>query len=588
MPETANLKITDQDILVIQLEKESALAFRKRRHIDWRDNYTLYRDKVIPNRLTQRQTVNIPLMKYALGSLMKELDDPPALYFKNLDNNEQKEVYFNEYWKETAIRNKLRIKDIIDKKQAMLYGRTFKKLNIEDGKFTFEVIDPQDILVHRFVDPSNLDSAKILIQTDIYRTLNEIKENPNYSTKGKKALDIYYAEQNETLEQDETLNKVIEKNQKMADMGLEDAHDPKLGETYVELNEVYRFEFSEPEGREIIFLYVVATPGGVIIELQKQKLYEVIGDTVDNFWYDHFPFNSWATDPERTDFWSDSPADVLRGANQILNAFFSQLVENRTLRNYNMHYYDSTVPDFVPQTYEPEPWGWYPLPGKPSDVMTTVQVPDLSESLDEMQFIIQIAEKAVGATSTQAGSVEDRERTLGEVQLALANAQDRVRSIAVYYTEAWKDFGLKYIRMLEASRDKLDPITIAKEGRLGKKMYQKEISPKQYSTKSGYKVEVSLLGEKQEADLDNLQKLDASLRAMPLNVALRRIYNRKLLEFANLSVEQIQQVEEFESQNPTPVVTGEEGESRTKEDEGAGIPEVPIMQGAVASGGGVE
>ena len=297
----------------------------------------------------------------------------------------------------------------------------------------------------------------------------------------------------------------------------------------------------------------------------------------------HYNANAFAKDCTQMEGYEE-----FNKVNDYFLKFFSQLVENRTLRNYNMHYYDSTVPDFVPQTYEPEPWGWYPLPGKPSDVMTTVQVPDLSESLDEMQFIIQIAEKAVGATSTQAGSVEDRERTLGEVQLALANAQDRVRSIAVYYTEAWKDFGLKYIRMLEASRDKLDPITIAKEGRLGKKMYQKEISPKQYSTKSGYKVEVSLLGEKQEADLDNLQKLDASLRAMPLNVALRRIYNRKLLEFANLSVEQIQQVEEFESQNPTPVVTGEEGESRTKEDEGAGIPEVPIMQGAVASGGGVE
>jgi len=579
MPETANLKITDQDLLVIGLEKESAFDFRKRRHIDWRDNYTLYRDKVIPNRLTQRQSVNVPLMKYALGSLMKELDDPPALYFKNLDNNEQKEVYFNESWKETAKQNKLRIKDITDKKQAMLYGRTFKKLNIIDGKFTFEVIDPQDMLVQRFVDPSDLDTAKILIQTDIYRTLNDIVKNPDYSKKGKKALSIYYAEQNETLEQDETFNKVVEKNQRMTDMGLEDANDPKLGETYVELNEVYRKEFSEAEDQEIIFLYVVATPGGAVIELQKQKLYEVIGDTADNFWYDHFPFNSWATDPERTDFWSDAPADIIRGSNQVANAFYSQLVENRTLRNYNMHYYDSTVPDFVPQTYTPEPWGWYPLPGKPSDVMTTVEVPDLSESLDELQFIIELAEKAVGSTSTQAGSVEDRERTLGEVQLALANAQERVKSIAIYYTEAWKDFGLKYIRMLEASSDKLDPITITKEGRLGRKMYQKTISPKQYATKSGYIVEVSLLGEKQEADLDNLQKLDASLRAMPYNTALRRIYNRKLLEFARLSVEQIQQVEEFETQNPTPVVTEEEGGSRTKEDEGEGIPDVPIATG---------
>ena len=120
MPETSNLITTDPHMQTLQAEKESSYEFRKRRHPQWRDNYTLYRNTVIPNRLTQRQTVNVPLMKYALGSLMKEINEPPQLYFKNLDNNDQKEVFYNEYWKEFGKRNKLNIKDTIDKKQAML------------------------------------------------------------------------------------------------------------------------------------------------------------------------------------------------------------------------------------------------------------------------------------------------------------------------------------------------------------------------------------------------------------------------------------------------------------------------------------
>ena len=590
MSEDTNLVITDPDMEIIQLEKESAFEFRKRRHSDWKDNYTLYRDKIIPNRLTQRQTVNVPLMKYALGTLMKDIDEPPALYFKNLDNDEQKEVFYNEYWKEMSTRNKLVIRDVIDKKQALLYGRTFKKLNIENGQFTFEVIDPQDMLVQRYVDPANLDSAKILIQTDIYRTLSEITENKDYKKEGRKKLELHFSQLSETLEQDDTMNKIVAKNERMQDMGLDDALDPILGETYIELNEVYRYEYSPEEEQEIIFLYTVATPGGAIVELQKQKLHEVIGETADNFWYDHFPYNSWATEPERTDFWSDAPADVLRGSNQVLNSWLSQLVENRMLRNFNMHYYDSTDPEFVPQTFNPVPWGWYPLPGKPDDILKTVQVPDLSESLDEMEFVIGIAEKAVAATSAQTGDVEKKQVTLGEVQLALANAQERVRSMAVFYTEGWKDFGMKYIKMLEASSADLEPVTISKDGRLGKKVYKKEVTPKKWMSKSGYKVEVELLNEKQESDIDDIQKLNATLVAMPANVPLKRIYNRKLLKFAGLTVEELQQVEEFESQNVETPATGEEipAEGAVPAGEATPIPEVPDIVGApVAPGAAV-
>jgi len=528
-------------------------------------------------------------MKYALGSIMKEIDEAPELYFRNLDNNQQKEVYYNEVWKDMAVKEKLNIKDIVDKKQALLYGRSFKKLNIKNGRPAIEIVDPQHIIVDRYVDPADLDSAKVLIQTNIFKTLSDILANDNYSAKGRRKLKTYYKEMGEEVHQDDTNNKIAEDNQKMSDMGLEDAMDPVVGETYVELNEMYIKEFDKEAGSEVIRVYTAAVPGGLVIELQSAPLHEVIGDTVDNFWYDHYPISSWGTDIERTDFWSDAPADTLRGSAKVLNSFYSQLVENRTLRNYNMHYYDSTNPDFVPQTFEPVPWGWYPLPGKPSEVMTTVEVPDLSESLDEIQYIIGIAEKAVATTSAQTGSVEEKSVTLGEVQLALANAQERVRSIAIFYTESWKDFGLKYVKMLEGASDMLDPVTVVKEGRLGKKIYSREISPKNWNSKSGYSVEVMFRGEMESEALDELQKLNAAVSAMPLNAPLRGIYNKKLATIAGLTIEEVQQVMEFETKNPTPVAQpeaeGSAGSAGRPED---ALVEVPSVSGApFAEDGGV-
>lgn len=546
-----NIIITDPQLNRLHLEKESSYDFRKRRHPDWRDNYTLYRGKVIPNRLTQRQTVNIPLMKYALNSILKDIDESPQLYFKNLDNNGQKEVYYNEYWKESAInRGKLVVKDILDKKQGILYGRTFKKLNIINGVFVPEVVDTQDILVNRFVDPADINSASCLTQINIYRKLSAILNNEDYEKEGRNMLASYYSEQSANLEQDETLNQMYEKTERMQDIGLEDALDPSVSETYVELNEFYSKEVVEGErGRTAIYLYTVAVPGGDMIILQKRMLKDIIGETVDDFWYDNHVFSSWGTDPERLDFWSDAPADSIRGANQILNSWFSQLVENRTLKNFNMNYYDSSTPDFVPQTWDPQPWGWYPTPGNPNEAIKTVPVADLSESIDEMKFVIDLAEKAVAATSAQTGDIEDKQVTLGEIQLALANAKERVQSTAVYYTDSWLDYGRKYIKLLEGAYEQLEPLEITKEGRLGRKMYKKTISPSDGMSKSGYKVDVKLMREKEEDDIATLQKLNAAIGAMPQNVPLRNIYNRRMLEFAGLTVEEREQVREFENQN---------------------------------------
>lgn len=544
----AEMTIQDQDLVNIQQDKDSALTYQGRRRPDWNDNYILYRDRIITNRLTQRQTINIPLMKYGLNTILKDNDDIPMLYFQNLDNMQEKEILFNEYWKKVADDNKLVVRDRIDKKQAILYGRTFKKLNITNGKFTFEIIDPQSILVERHVDPADLDTARCILHTKIFKTLREITENPLYDKKEIARMKSYFAEESTKEESEDTFNAVKESSQRLVDMGLSDALDPLVGTTYIELNEVYRKEFNEETNEECIVLYVISVTEGGTFKLFKKPLHKVIGKTKDDFWYDHFPLTSWSPDPESTDFWSDSPADILRQPNKVLNSWTSQLVENRTLKNFNMHYYDASNANFVPQTFTPDAWAWLPIPGKPDDIVKDVTVGDLSDSLEELQFIISVAEKAVAASSAQTGAVEQRQVTLGEVQLALANAQERTKSMGAYINEDWKDFGLKFIKMLEGADNLIDPVEVHKKGREGRKMYTKVIAPKDWVTKSGYSVDVRSKSDKQMEDENQLQKLNAAKTAMIGNQPLDEIYKRHMLEFAGLNAEEMKEVMDFEKQ----------------------------------------
>jgi hypothetical protein len=534
-------------LLKLQVNKETAFKHRRRRHFDWTDNYTLYRDKVMLNRLTQRQSVNIPLIKSTIKTLLKDVDDPPILYFHNLDNMDQPEVYYNEYWVYAAQKNNLILKDIQDKRQVMLFGRSFKFLNIHNGHFFYEIVDPQDVLIDRYVDPTDIDTARFVIREHIYKPLSSLRSNPKLDNAAVKRLQTYLGSDAGLIKASANQLDWVEKQRREASLGVIDAFIPILGETYVELNEWWIKEWDETLKEDVIKYLITAEDMEV---LYSATLEECIGDTADNFWRSHYPISTWADETERTDFWSDGVADTLRTLNKILNSRFSQWIENGTLRNFNMNYFNSSLTDegFLPQTFEPVPWGWYPIPvgeeGKIKDNIMNVEVPDLGTFIPEVQFIMEIAQQASAATTFQQGvQPEGQQITLGEVQLLLKNAQEKVKSMAIYYTEGWKDFGLKYTKLLEASPDRIDEVTIHKKGRLTKKNYSKTITPKDWYTKQGYKVEVTMKEDMESKTADDLQKLQYPKSLMPMNHALDTIIKRKSLEFADLTSSEIAEVQ---------------------------------------------
>lgn len=544
------LNMEDNSFEALELEmlnnnKEEGYNYRERREEDWRENYTLYRDKVTINRLTQRQSVNLPLMKQTIKTLLKDVDDMPVLYFENLDNDKEAEAFKNEYWKYTEEINNLELQDIVDKRQVFLFGRSFDQWQIVDGRVKVTVIDPQDILLSRYVNPFDIHSSRYLIHTHIFVPLSTLESNPDYDQSRVAELKKWYETELGLLKVEDNKESLTEKNKKLADMGVSDIENPVLGETIVELSLhfVYREENDEEEQ---IYLYVEADGQQI---LMKKKLEEVIGVTKDNYFRKHFPYISWADDLERQDLWSDGIADMVRTPNKVLNAWFSQLVENRTLRNLNMNVYDTTASEtFQPQTFEPRAWGWYGVPGKPSEIYQQMQVADLSDSLDEMTFVNQMVEKATGATPTQQGMQTERQVTLGEVQLALGEAKERVKGMSKFYTPAWKQRGEMFIKLLEAGADKLEAVKIYKKGRNSNDIYTREIDPEDWKSKSGYRCRVWSQDEKQAQDTASLSKLNAVKVNMPMNPKLNEIFQRKLLEFADLTPDEVNEVMQYEQE----------------------------------------
>ena len=397
----------DPELEMLLNNKQDGYNYRQRRQENWLENYTLSRDKITVNRLTQRQSVNLPLMKMVIRTLLKDVDDMPVLFYENLDNDKEAEVFENEFWKVTGEENKFEMQDIVVKRQILHFGRSFDQWQIADGKIKMTIEDPEDILVSRYTDPTNIHSSRFLIHAHIYKPLADLENNPMYDQKAVKRLKEWHKSQMGLLKVASNAEMSVEKNKKMQEMGVPDVEGPILGEVIVELCLHFVFRQEENEDEQI-YLYVEADDREI---LMKKPLEEIIGTTEDHFWQNHYPYNTWADDLERQDFWSDAIADMVRTPNKVLNSWFSQLVENRTLRNFGMHYFDSTIEGFMPSTFNPIPWGWYGVPGKPQDVLQKVDIPDLSESLDEMNFVIEMVEKASGATATQQGVQTQRQIT---------------------------------------------------------------------------------------------------------------------------------------------------------------------------------
>jgi len=538
--ETPNI-FSDPFITKLNSERKAGLDYRIRRHDMWTDNYTLFRDTVQTNRLTQRQSVNIPLMKETIKTLLSSVDEEPDIYFKELGNDLEKEYGLNEFWDwdmERIVFNNL---DMQDKTNVLLYGRSFMKLNWLDGDFDAEVPDIFDVLVDPKTNPVNIESARYIIHQNIFRPLRSILENDKYNKEAKRKLKTYLMEKEGLLVSGENKEALENRKERLEEMGVEDnAPIDKLlagGEVIVSLTEHFTTDWDDKKKDFVRYVAIIAE-GDIL--LYKETLKEALG--VD-FW----PFVSWSAEMDTIDFWTDGSADTIRTINKILNAWFSQGVENRTYRNFGMRFFDATKKAFNPKSWTPEPWGFYPVPGNPNEILKEIEIPALNDSLDEIDYLIRLAEKTTATPAAEKGATEKRQITLGEVQLAVGKAQEIAKGMAKFYRRARKEFADKWLKLQEANASK--KVKLFKTSYKGN-VFMKEVNPSDWKSKAGYDIKITSSSEREQENLENIQKLMAVKGQMADNPVLTRIVSKKLMELVDLSSEEIKEVIDYEKNKP--------------------------------------
>jgi hypothetical protein len=516
-------------------ERKVARDFQARKHPDWNENYELSRNKVRTNRLTQRQAVNVPLMKETEKTLLSKIDDAPNVDWKELSGDEQKEIIYQAIWDDQFKKQKFEWKDILDKKNVLRYGLSTKMLNLSDKGICVDVLDVWDIVFDPMMDPMDIETARFIVRQNIFKSLREILADDRYTDEGKQDLKTWIDSADATVIDGKNREELEKKNERLKAMGVN--HDEfdrfSAGDVIINLCEHYTTRWNTKTKK---FEKRVVVYANDKIPLMDESLKDLLG-------VEFYPFVVWSEDPETNDIYPDSVDDLLRTPNKIINVWFSQLAENRTLKNFQMHWYDATKQGYVPQTYEPGPGRMLPAPGNPSETIMPVEISGLDDTLEAINFIIQLAERGSGATAIEKGQPEQGVQTLGEVNVLVGKATERTLAMQKFYRGSWYELASKWSALMHANAPKI--LKLYKVSRDGK-VYPKSVYPADWVSKFGYEPEVSSSSEQEQNEIKSIQKFQAVIQQFPNNPALRKIAQKRQLEILDLTPEELREVEDAE------------------------------------------
>src|SRR5438045_6245167 len=119
-----------------------------------------------------------------------------------------------------------------------------------------------------------------------------------------------------------------------------------------------------------------------------------------------------------------------------------------------------------------------------------MEIPDMTVSIDERNFLIGVGERATAATATKQGATDQKDVTLGEIKLALFEADQRISDMQDPYEQSWLEFGEKWAKLTEANTPHLKAFTAYRKSFRGK-YWKKEVAPKHWQSAEGYACIVS-------------------------------------------------------------------------------------------------
>lgn len=417
-----------RDAIVAQALNELDFARRHKQGKvkNWQKNEDLYYGKKASTE-TSRANVDLGRMQEFVHTLLSKIDNPLTFKFVKRKDSQLKRVErLNSLRNFDAQRDYWDIKDIVGKKQAILYGRAIYAYYADsaDGyKPHLEPVDVYDFLVDPAAGGIDLERGNFMGHYGVFKSKEDLKQG------AKDGLYISTEVQNLIESGGNADRSSQEETNKRNRTYAQPAQDAQK-----EMSNKGKFAFwqwvTTYEGERYYLL--LNEDGGVAVRCELLK---------DLFANNLWPYWTWAAFPDLTEFWTPSYADYVREIFMAQSVSINQMLDNAEQINKPQKVVDVTaIEDMAQLKYRKD--GLIHARGDATRAVQVLNTPSIQTPIEVFNVLESIQEKASGVTADSKG-VSDEEK-VGIYEGNVANAQDRFGYLNKSYSFGYQRFAQLY------------------------------------------------------------------------------------------------------------------------------------------------
>lgn len=409
-------------------ELTHAQSYKNGKISNWQKNEEMYYGKKQPN-VESRANVDLGRMQEFVHTLLSKVNDPLIFKFTKRKESQLRRVQLlNSLVTFDKERDNWDIKDLVAKKQCILYGRAIYSYTAADVEEVYkprlENVDVYDFLIDPACGGIDIEKAFYLGRYGVIKTRQELesyKKNKDYI---KTEIDMLLQGNgnNDERPQNETQKKSRENS--ISSTGTK------------ELKNKDKFKFWEwYTTYEGIRYYLLLNTSGAVIR---------IVPLVELFESELYPFWTYAAFPDLTEFWTPSFCDYVREIFMVQNVSINQMLDNAEAINKPQKVVNvGALEDLSQLKYKRDGNIFTKGEYDANKVIQKLDVPSINTPIQVFEVLEGIQEKASGVTAGAKG-VSDEKGKLGIYQGNQQATADRFKLFNTSYSFGTERFARLY------------------------------------------------------------------------------------------------------------------------------------------------
>ena len=409
-------------------ELEFARQYKQGKVSNWKTNEDLYYSRKV-NQDTSRANVDLGAMGSFVHTLLSKIDNPLIFKFVKRKESQLKRVKYlnalrvvdqqNDYWD---------IKDIVGKKQALIYGRAIYSYTAEsiDGyKAHLDNVDVYDYLIDPSAGGIDIERGYYMGRYGVVKSKSEIKAG---------IKDGIYLRTEAT--------RLVEGSGNSTESSQEETN--KQNRTYDTNVWKYQKEIGNPDKFKFWEWYTTYEGERYYLLLQEQGATAIrVEKLTDLFASNLWPFWTWAAFPDLTEFWTPSYCDYVREIFMAQAVSINQMLDNAEQINKPQKLVNvGAVKNLAELKYRREGYIKVNQGIDLNQAVQTLAVESIDTPIAVYNLLDGIQEKTSGVTAGAKG-VSDEDK-VGIYEGNQANAADRFGFLNKSYSFGYKRFSLLY------------------------------------------------------------------------------------------------------------------------------------------------